>query len=235
MYTYIYIYIHMYIHTYMCIYSICIYIYIYMHIYVYIYVYTYIHTYIYIYIHIYIYIYTCLYIYIHMCIYIYIYIYIYRERERSIDIDIDIDIDISIYIYIYIYIYPCIFLGGRAARFLGPKGLDRVHWQATSHGNDADRTLRRDTRKLRVTPNLPTNIVDFGGLDSSTILILRGGIPRPIGDFPESLSQAMLVGIMLVGRLGVESHALKGCKRDVPLCVGALGRKGPRPVVPKPL
>ena len=25
----------------------------------------------------------------------------------------------------------------------------------------------------------------------------------PIGDFPESLSQAMLVGIMLVGRLGV--------------------------------
>ena len=31
------------------------------------------------------------------------------------------------------------------------------------------------------TANLPTNIVDFGGLDSSTILILRGGIPRPIG------------------------------------------------------
>ena len=25
----------------------------------------------------------------------------------------------------------------------------------------------------------------------------------PIGDFPESLSQAMLVGIMLVGKLGV--------------------------------
>ena len=25
----------------------------------------------------------------------------------------------------------------------------------------------------------------------------------PIGDFPKSLSQAMLVGIMLVGRLGV--------------------------------
>ena len=48
------------------------------------------------------------------------------------------------------------------------------------------------------TPNLPTNIVDFGGFDSSTILIIRGGIPRPIGDFPESLSQAILVGIMLV-------------------------------------
>ena len=31
------------------------------------------------------------------------------------------------------------------------------------------------------TPNLPTNIVDFRGFDSSIILILRGGIPRPIG------------------------------------------------------
>ena len=60
----------------------------------------------------------------------------------------------------------------------------------------------------KCTANLPTNIVDFGGLDSSIILSLRGGIPRPMGDFPESLSQAMLVGIMLVGRLGV----LHSCK-----------------------
>ena len=42
-----------------------------------------------------------------------------------------------------------------------------------------------------------------GGSDSSTILILRGVIPRSMGNFPESLSQAMLVGVMLVGRLGV--------------------------------
>ena len=53
------------------------------------------------------------------------------------------------------------------------------------------------------TPNLPTNIVDFRGFYSSIILILRVGIPRFIGDFPESLSQAMLVGTTLVGRLGV--------------------------------
>ena len=45
--------------------------------------------------------------------------------------------------------------------------------------------------------------MDFGGFDSSTILNLRGGIPWPIGDLPESLSQAMLVGTMLAGRLGV--------------------------------
>ena len=43
----------------------------------------------------------------------------------------------------------------------------------------------------------------FRGLDSSIILVLRGGILRPIWDFPESLSQAMLAGIMLVGGLGV--------------------------------
>ena len=53
------------------------------------------------------------------------------------------------------------------------------------------------------TPNLPTNIVDFRGFDSSIILILRGGFPRPIGYSQKNLSQAMLVGVILVGRLGV--------------------------------
>ena len=48
--------------------------------------------------------------------------------------------------------------------------------------------------------------MDFRGFDSSVILILRGGILRPIGNLPESLSQAILVGIMLVGRLGVARH-----------------------------
>ena len=67
------------------------------------------------------------------------------------------------------------------------------------------------------TPNLPTNIVDFKGFDSSIILIWRGGIPRPIGNSPESLSQAMLVGIMLVGRLGFPSlRNHPGC--DQPVC-----------------
>ena len=51
--------------------------------------------------------------------------------------------------------------------------------------------------------NLPTNIVDFGGFASSIMLCLRGGILMSIGDFPEDSSQAMLVGIMSVGRLGV--------------------------------
>ena len=60
-------------------------------------------------------------------------------------------------------------------------------------------------------PNLPTNIVGFRGFDSSMILNFRGGIPRPIGKFPESLSQAMLVGVMFVGRLGVRAPAARVC------------------------
>ena len=53
------------------------------------------------------------------------------------------------------------------------------------------------------TANLHTKILDFRGFDSSAILILRGGILRSIGSFPESLSQRILVGIISVGRLGV--------------------------------
>ena len=37
--------------------------------------------------------------------------------------------------------------------------------------------------------NLRTKTLDFRGFDSSIVLILRGGIPRPMGNFPECLSQ----------------------------------------------
>ena len=63
-------------------------------------------------------------------------------------------------------------------------------------------------------------------------LIIRGGILMSIGDFPESLSQAILVGIMLVGRLGVlpsaqcEAHSLTCCilivREGIP-CMEAIG------------
>ena len=38
----------------------------------------------------------------------------------------------------------------------------------------------------------------FRGFDSSIILILRGGIPRPVGKLPEILSQQILAGRFLV-------------------------------------
>ena len=51
--------------------------------------------------------------------------------------------------------------------------------------------------------NLRTKILDLRGFDSSIILNLRGGTIMSIGEVPESLSQAFVVGISLVGRLGV--------------------------------
>ena len=52
------------------------------------------------------------------------------------------------------------------------------------------------------TANLRTKILDVREFDSSRVLIFRGGIPMSIGKSPESLSQAILVGIILVERLG---------------------------------
>ena len=45
---------------------------------------------------------------------------------------------------------------------------------------------------------IPVLILWISGFDSSTILILWGGILMSIGDFPESLSQAISVGVMLL-------------------------------------
>ena len=53
--------------------------------------------------------------------------------------------------------------------------------------------------------NLRTKM-DFTGFDSSRILTLTGGIPRPMGDFPEGFSQRILAGMISVGRLGVRAH-----------------------------
>ena len=58
------------------------------------------------------------------------------------------------------------------------------------------------------TANLGTKILDFRGLDSSRILILRGDILMSIGNIPEVLSQRILAGIILVGRLGVSSASM---------------------------
>ena len=85
-------------------------------------------------------------------------------------------------------------------------------WLATGHGRAREQRRKThdrcppegDPTMKSPTPNLPTDMVGFKGFDSSIILIERGGILRFIGDFLESLTQAMLVGTMLVGRLCVE-------------------------------
>ena len=49
--------------------------------------------------------------------------------------------------------------------------------------------------------NLRTETLDFRGSDPSRILILRGGILRSLADFPDIVSQRILVWRILVGRL----------------------------------
>ena len=102
---------------------------------------------------------------------------------------------IHIYIYIYIYIYslergawPCV----RACDVIWAG--EWAGWQAGG---------RAGGQAWTPTANLRTKILDFRGIDSSIILVLRGGIPRPMGNFPEIKSQPILVWIILVGRLSV--------------------------------
>ena len=82
---------------------------------------------------------------------------------------------------------------------LGPKRRE---------SSNGDRCIIRTKQLYRFksswsTANLPTNTMDVRVFDSSMILIVRGGISRPTGDFPESWTQAMLLGMILVGRLAV--------------------------------
>ena len=110
----------------------------------------------------------------------YVYIYIYTHTEYSL----------YVYMYVYIYIYMFIFMAPSAA--------------SAGRGHRSAAEKREQVRHLCVclheggTPDLPTNIVDFRGFDSSMILMPRGGIP----------SQAMLVGKLLVGSSGVDTYEL---------------------------
>ena len=97
---------------------------------------------------------------------------------------------INVCIYIYIYEYTHINKHIGPAAFAAPAAAAQV-----AAGQD-----------LTDTGNLRTNIMDFRVFDSSRILILRGGLLMSKGNFPEDLSQAILVGIMLVGRLGVATN-----------------------------
>ena len=63
--------------------------------------------------------------------------------------------------------------------------------------------MRILTARLLHTASLRTKILDFRGFDSSGILISRGEILLSTGNIPERLSQQILVGIILIGRLGV--------------------------------
>ena len=83
--------------------------------------------------------------------------------------------------------------------------------------------------------NLLTKILDLRGFDSSIILILRGEILRPIGNFLEILSRQILAGRFFVGRLGVDvgdssAREASAQRKKVLLKVIILGDSGHRVV-----
>ena len=73
---------------------------------------------------------------------------------------------------------------------------------SSSNNNNSSSNSNHNSNNDRGTANLRTNIMNFRGFDSSQILISKGGILMSIWDFPERLSQAILVGIMSAGRSG---------------------------------
>ena len=120
----------------------------------------------------------------------------------------------------------------RARAPTGAHGRTRVHLTpfATRRqpGQAGKSPPARGSRKCTSTANLRTRILDFRGLvDSSRILVLRGGIPRFIGIFQEMLSQRIFVWIILVGRLSVRAQDERALRRNI----GSPCRKSRRPVV----
>ena len=100
---------------------------------------------------------------------------------------------VYIYIYIYIYIYRYISLS---------------LYMYICISEDARRPVLLTSLDFRGLDSsgvliLRVKILDFRGFDSSNILILRGNIIMSVGSFLESLSQGILVGMILVGRWGV--------------------------------
>ena len=119
--------------------------------------------------------YIYIYIYTHN-IYIYTHICIYTCMYAARGY-IHVCIYTCMYTYMYIYIYIYITL---------PSSLGQARRRRVTH-----------------TANLHAKILDFGGFDSNRILMLRGGILMSVGILLEVLNQRILVGIILVGRLGV--------------------------------
>ena len=130
-----------------------------------------------------IYIYIC--IHTHLYVYTYIYIYIYTYKYTSLSLSI------------YIYIYTCLAITAY---------YNSYHYYY-HHCNIIIIIIiiiyyYHIIIIICITSkaNLCTKLLDFREFDSNIIFILGGGIPRPIGNLPDILSQQILVGRFLIGR-----------------------------------
>ena len=128
---------------------------------------------------VYIYIYTCLYIYMHILYFLDLFIYtprcmcicVYTYTRTYIYIYIYIYIYVhSLYVCMYVYIYMHIYIYIYIYIYI----------------------------RVRHAADLRTENLTFGGFDSSRILMLRGGIPRPTGNFPKSLSQQINITLEIL-------------------------------------
>ena len=114
------------------------------------------------------------------------------------------------------------------------RAADATWCQELATGRGLKRALPIYRSLALRTASLRTKILDFRGFDSSITLILRRGILRSIGNFPETLTQQILVGRFLIGRLGLVPcskllQALQmSCKR-APSGGGHRRRPSPRP------
>ena len=80
--------------------------------------------------------------------------------------------------------------------------VTRVHWNFSRISSEFHHNFARTSNWNTLKKGDDHNSA-FPRFDSSRILLSRGGIPRPIGNSPESLSQQILAEMILSGRLGV--------------------------------
>ena len=93
---------------------------------------------------------------------------------------------------------------GREEREGGKGGKGGREPSGAAHGGSVGPTRPPSPMAYPANLRTSTKILDFRGFDSSRILNLWAGILMyiGIGDFPDMLSQQILVGIIFIGRFG---------------------------------
>ena len=156
----------------------------------------------------------CVYICVCICVCVYIYIYIHTIYTYiCYNMMLSLSLYVCIYIYMYMYIHSIILHYGEICFLLDiPVRYELCFSCLTSPYvlNISQATWRRpsttrapeELRGASRTASLRTEILDFRGFDSSSILRSGGGVLVSKGNFQESLSQRIFAGRFLV-RLGV--------------------------------
>ena len=128
-----------------------------------------------------------------MYIYIYIYIYIEREIYTHTYMFVYLYLTLSLSLFLSIDLYQCMCLSILLAFAVIP--CDTL-----------SDTTTRPSLILCHAPNSPIKSLDFRGFDSSRLLIIRGEFSCQYdftGALPESLTQGLSIGKLLIGGPGI--------------------------------